>query len=133
MAIVMGIVQWFLVPSIIAFALFKVISLALGDADLNTLSLKRIPEKAFEGRVVWITGASQGLGELLAQSLFAQGALVLLSARREDQLQRVANRLGDPSRVFLLPLDLTAGEAELSAAVTKVRIAKRINTIAKKF
>ena len=119
----MDFVQSLLVPGLIAFALYKLISLAFADADLSTLSLKRVPEKAFEGRVVWITGASQGLGELLAQSLYAKGANLILTARREDQLQRVAEKLGDPSRVKVLPLDLTAGEDVLSDAVTQVLIA----------
>jgi hypothetical protein len=116
----MGAVQWGLGAGIGALALYKLVTLAFGDADLKTLSLKSVPVNAFEGRVVWITGASQGLGELLARSMFAKGALLILSARREDQLQRVANKLGDPSRVKVLPLDLTAGEDALSAAVVQV-------------
>eukprot|EP00959_Pyramimonas_sp_CCMP1952_P107641 2250549-Pyramimonas_sp.AAC.1 len=130
MDVITSVIQYLLVPGITAFALYKLIALAFGDADLYTLSLKKVPERAFKGRVVWITGASQGLGELLAQTLFAQGALLILSARREDQLQRVANKLGDQGRVLVLPVDLTAGEAELSAAVEKVQLAKPVGIAA---
>eukprot|EP00242_Pyramimonas_sp_CCMP2087_P001827 CAMPEP_0198230400 /NCGR_PEP_ID=MMETSP1445-20131203/114645_1 /TAXON_ID=36898 /ORGANISM="Pyramimonas sp., Strain CCMP2087" /LENGTH=347 /DNA_ID=CAMNT_0043910937 /DNA_START=54 /DNA_END=1094 /DNA_ORIENTATION=+ len=119
----MGAVQWGLGVGIGALAVYKLVTLVFGDADLKTLSLKSVPGNAFEGRVVWITGASQGLGELLARSMFAKGALLILSARREDQLQRVANTLGDPSRVKVLPLDLTAGADEISAAVIQAEAA----------
>ena len=56
----------------------------------------------------------------MAQAMFERGALLILSARREDQLNRVAKALGDPSRVKILPLDLTGSPREMGAAVTQV-------------
>ncbi len=44
----------------------------------------------FHNKVVWITGASSGIGEALAYAFAAEGALLVLSARREEELQRVA-------------------------------------------
>ena len=41
------------------------------------------------GKVVWITGASSGIGEELAYSLAGLGSRLILSARREGELQRV--------------------------------------------
>ncbi|MDZ4878267.1 MAG: putative oxidoreductase [Chroococcidiopsis cubana SAG 39.79] len=46
-----------------------------------------------EGKVVAITGASSGLGEATAQLLSAQGAIVVLGARRVDRLQSLADEL----------------------------------------
>jgi NADP-dependent 3-hydroxy acid dehydrogenase YdfG len=46
-----------------------------------------------EGKVVVITGASSGLGEATARLLSAQGASVILGARRVDRLQSLANEL----------------------------------------
>jgi NADP-dependent 3-hydroxy acid dehydrogenase YdfG len=43
-----------------------------------------------EGKVVVITGASSGLGEATARALSAQGANVVLGARREDRIHSLA-------------------------------------------
>jgi NADP-dependent 3-hydroxy acid dehydrogenase YdfG len=46
-----------------------------------------------EGKVVVITGASSGLGEAAARHLSAQGAVVVLGARRVDRIQSLAGEL----------------------------------------
>lgn len=58
-------------------------------------------------KTVWITGASGGIGEALAIQAARAGARLILSARREAELQRVRSACLDPSRVAVLPLDLT--------------------------
>lgn len=58
-------------------------------------------------KVVWITGASSGIGEQLAYLYAEQGHQIIISARREGELARVQNNCAHPSRVLVLPLDLT--------------------------
>ena len=57
----------------------------------------------FHNKVVWITGASSGIGEALAYAFAAEGALLVLSARREEELQRVAKACGN---AYVLPFDM---------------------------
>lgn len=46
-----------------------------------------------KGKVVVITGASSGLGEATARHLFAEGATVVLGARRADRIKALADEL----------------------------------------
>jgi NADP-dependent 3-hydroxy acid dehydrogenase YdfG len=46
-----------------------------------------------KGKVVVITGASSGLGEATARLLSAEGATVVLAARREDRIKGLADEL----------------------------------------
>ena len=48
-----------------------------------------------ENKVVIITGASSGIGEETARVLAANGAKVVLSARREDKLKKLADEIGE--------------------------------------
>ena len=51
-------------------------------------------EKALQGRVAVITGASKGLGKQMAESLAAEGAAVALVARNKELLDGVAAGIG---------------------------------------
>jgi short-subunit dehydrogenase len=61
----------------------------------------------FNTKVIWVTGASSGIGEALTYALVRRGARVIISARREEELRRV-QQLAGPSQVHILPLDLEA-------------------------
>src|ERR1700722_14171968 len=60
----------------------------------------------FSGKVVWITGASSGIGEALAYAFSAAGARVLLSSRRTEELERVKQACAHPEEARVLPMDL---------------------------
>jgi short-subunit dehydrogenase len=62
----------------------------------------------FKDKVIWITGASSGIGEALALEFARQGARLILSARREDELKRVGALTKLPELdLMLLPFDLS--------------------------
>ena len=58
-------------------------------------------------KVIWITGASSGIGEALAYELSKQGAKLIISARRLSELERVRNNCLKPLDVHCIPLDLS--------------------------
>ncbi len=59
----------------------------------------------YRGKTCWVTGASSGIGERLAEQLGARGAMVILSGRRIDALEAVAGRLRGERLV--LPFEAT--------------------------
>ena len=56
--------------------------------------------KGIENKVIVITGASSGIGEATAKKLAEGGAKVVLSARREDRLKKLALEIGDNAAYF---------------------------------
>jgi dehydrogenase/reductase SDR family protein 7B len=64
-----------------------------------------------KGKVIWLTGASSGIGEALAYALAKEGVKLIISARREEELKRVASKLASDFHLpafdlLILPLDL---------------------------
>jgi dehydrogenase/reductase SDR family protein 7B len=67
--------------------------------------------ETFAGRVVWITGASSGIGRELALAFDRKGAKLILSSRRREALEEVRARCREPGAVEVVPLDLAEPEA----------------------
>ena len=59
----------------------------------------------FQGRTIWITGASSGIGKALAEAFAAEGAALILSGRRRDALDALAEQFDSESLV--LPFEAT--------------------------
>jgi short-subunit dehydrogenase len=76
----------------------------------------------FHGKVVWITGASSGIGEALAVAWSREGATLVLSARNAAELERVRNACVDPAKHRVLPLDLMDTKAIEAAAKDVPRV-----------
>lgn len=69
----------------------------------------------FKGKVVWITGASSGIGASLAREWASRGAHLILSGRDEERLSEVA---GDCGETLILPFDVR-DDAALAHATAK--------------
>jgi hypothetical protein len=75
----------------------------------------------FRGKVVILTGASRGIGRVLAYALAVRGAHLVLAARSADQLRQVADHceaLNLDIEVMALPTDV-ADEAQLKTLVSQ--------------
>ena len=64
------------------------------EVDLTLKYYEIFGEKVekLRGNVVWITGASSGIGEHLAYELASAGCKLVLSSRRKEELQRVKEK-----------------------------------------
>lgn len=69
---------------------------------------------SLQGKTVWVTGASSGIGLALAEQLADKGASLILTARSEDTLNALAERLPGTHRV--VPMDLSKPEASITQA-----------------
>ena len=86
-------------------------------------------ETATTSPVVWITGASSGIGEALAHEWARRGARLILSARTEERLERVRSACEHPERHVVLPLDLARTDTLDEAVRAALDAAGRIDVM----
>ncbi|KAL1131323.1 hypothetical protein AAG570_010941 [Ranatra chinensis] len=90
-----------------------IVSLAVTDCDLGLLWASHFREKPeiLKGKVVWITGASSGIGAFLAVEMAKNGAKVVLSGRSVANLKRVRENCiaagSNATSLMVLPFDVT--------------------------
>ena len=70
-----------------------------------------------KGKIVFITGASSGIGEGCARKFASQGSDLILNARNVDKLNELKNELETSYgvRVYLLPFDVRDRKAAMEA------------------
>ncbi|XP_041354632.1 dehydrogenase/reductase SDR family member 7-like [Gigantopelta aegis] len=105
------------------YIIVQLLRLLLADCDLTLQWATKFGKSpaTLRGTVVWITGASSGIGEFLAYNLASAGCRLVLSARRESELERVKKRclLSGPVKeedILVLPLDLLKCDSHTEAA-----------------
>ena len=86
--------------------------------------------KGFKDKVIWITGASSGIGEALAIELAKSEARLILSARRADELKRVGTLTKLPDLdLMILPFDLSDTSKASSFAAQVINKFGRIDIL----
>mmetsp|Transcript_34240 Transcript_34240/g.97067 ORF Transcript_34240/g.97067 Transcript_34240/m.97067 type:complete len:417 (-) Transcript_34240:316-1566(-) len=101
------------VSAAVLYSLYRLIKFTKSDTSLDR---RPPPKHAFQGKVVWLVGASQGLGRVLAQYFSDRGARVILSARKVSELEEVALACGGKACASAVPLDITSPMEGLRAA-----------------
>ena len=75
-----------------------------------------------QGKTIWITGASSGIGEALAGELFREGASLILTARNENKLNQLKTGFDaiERGRCHVIVCDVTRPD-EIDRAVEKAK------------
>lgn len=82
-----------------------------------------------KNKVIWITGASSGIGEALVYACSKAGARLILSARNRDELYRVKSACKSPVNIHVLPLDLEQTTSLADKAIDAIRIYGHIDML----
>jgi len=84
----------------------------------------------FSGKVVWITGASSGIGAALASTLAQSDVRLILSSNQPEELEQVRASLPLPlDQVITLPLDLGDADSLPGSAATALAAFGRIDIL----
>ncbi|XP_032091777.1 dehydrogenase/reductase SDR family member 7 [Thamnophis elegans] len=129
--------KYIAVGSFIAYLILQFLRWIRADSDLTVQWAEwwgKKPEKELPRKVVWVTGASSGIGEELAYQLAKIGSWLVLSARRENELERVKKKCLEISSlsekdILILPLDLTDRGSHESATKTVLQHFGRIDIL----
>lgn len=82
------------------------------EADSDPTDAQSAHDHELAGDVAIVTGASSGIGEATAEALAAEGAHVVLAARRADELAALADRIEDTDGdALVVPTDITDDDA----------------------
>jgi short-subunit dehydrogenase len=126
-----GIRPWLLPAAgtvLAAYLVYKAVRILRTDCDL-TLMCKRLKAGYFNGKVVWVTGASSGIGEALCYELSQHGALLIMSARSEEKMETIRQNLKFPANAKILPLDLCDAAVCASATEKAMELFGRVDIL----
>jgi dehydrogenase/reductase SDR family member 7B len=84
---------------------------------------------SFKNKIVWITGASSGIGEAIAYAFAREGAELILSSRNLSELERVKKGCQNAQSVEIILLDLANHEQIFTIAQNVIEKFGRIDVL----
>ena len=60
----------------------------------------------FNNKTIWLTGASSGIGKALMNEFLDQGAIVIISSRKEDALNKIKSESKYSDNIYVQKIDL---------------------------
>ena len=82
-----------------------------------------------EGKTIWITGASSGIGEALTYNLDKKGCRLILSSRNESELNNVKSNCSHQDNITIVPLDLSEFGSMEGTVETVLKIVGHIDIL----
>ncbi len=83
-----------------------------------------------EGKIAWITGAGTGIGLAGAKALAQSGAIVVMSGRRKDVLDKEAAKISETgATVEVEPMDVADSKAVLNVADAIIKRHGRVDIL----
>lgn len=79
--------------------------------------------------VIWITGASSGIGEALTKQLSQKNHKLVISARRTEELERVKSECANPEHIRVLSLDLSQADTFQSTVESAIACFGRVDVL----
>jgi len=93
-------------------------------------SLQEDNVRSIKGKIAWVTGAGTGIGEAAAKALAAEGAIVILTGRRREPLEKVASVIKQAGgKSTIEPADLTKAASVDKIAATLRKEFGRIDIV----
>jgi dehydrogenase/reductase SDR family protein 7B len=83
----------------------------------------------YDESVIWVTGASSGIGQAVAREVLGRGARVIASGRDVGALERLKEESPDPAAIHVLPFDLTDPVAIANASRDALAVWGRIDGV----
>lgn len=84
---------------------------------------------SLENKVVWITGASSGIGEGIVKVLAPQNVKLILSSRRQEALEEVKEQCPNKENVKILPIDLAQPETLVAKTKEAMALFGRVDMV----